>query len=91
MPRARADQSAQVRLRMEVLALDGQNPRPSNYSIAKTCSTKLGRAVAVSTVRSILKRFRDDGQDIPEDARRPGRPEDFGFRMKRCELLEQKK
>ena len=80
MPRVRATSDEQLRLRVEVLALDGLRLRPNNMAIARQCAARLKRAVNVSTVRSILKRFGQDGEDIPRDKPRPGRKSKFPIR-----------
>ena len=87
MPRARANAETQVRQRMEVLALDALDPRPNNVEIARIVSKSLNRDVNVSTVRSILKVFKNRNMDTPVDNKRPGRPQKFNWRMKRCAPL----
>ena len=86
MPRARATKDQQLRARMEVLALDAVVPRPSNYQIAKSVSQRLGRPVAPSTVRYIIKVFGKREEVFPEDRKRPGRPQKTGLRFKRCDF-----
>lgn len=83
MPRERADAATQMRQRVEVLALDALIPRPNNSEIARLTSQRVGRPVNVSTVRYILKRFRNAGTVLPEDNQRTGRPNVCTPRLKR--------
>lgn len=86
MTRARANKSQQERARLEVLALDALVPRPSNYEIARSVSKRLGRPVAPSTVRYILKKFGKRVDEYPQDRKRSGRPKKLSDRFSRCVL-----
>ena len=85
MPRERASQAAQKRLRVEVLALAGTEPRLSNYDIARQAARNLGRNVNESTVRGIIQRFAESEEELPPNAQRSGRPPKFRKRVRRCE------
>ena len=86
MPRARANKNEQLRVRLEVLALDALTPRPSDYAIARSVSERLGRPVSRSTVQSIVKQFGKRVDEFPEDRKRSGRPQKTNLRFRRCDF-----
>lgn len=84
MPRVRHSGDQQVRLRAEVLTLDGLMPKLGPSAIARMAAKNLKRPVNPATVRSILKRFRGV-VTVPADRPRSGRPSPFSARLKRYE------
>lgn len=73
----RFSRAQQEQHRVAVLTMDRQNPRPSNYKIASTVG------ISPSTVRSILKAFKDRGDDLGDRCRR-GRKPKCSQRFMRC-------
>ena len=90
MPRARATQEAQQRLRAEVLALVGVDPAAGASAIARRAAATLKRDVSESTVRGIIARFGASADALLADAKRSGRKPKFPKRIRRCDLCNLK-